>query len=100
MINNNVVAEIILEQMGGYGRLKSMVNVKNLNCTDNSLAFKFSGSRKINHVRVELKSDDTYKMEFLKVGKIDWKTVKEYDGIYCDMLVEIFEDVTGLYLSL
>lgn len=55
---------------------------------------------KCTHVRVTLMPSDTYKVEFLKVAKYDVTTVSEFDDVYCDMLKELVEEKTGLYLSL
>lgn len=63
-------------------------------------------------MKVELMWDDTYTVEFFRQtnGKIDMKTgayrepkhtVKaRYDNVYCDQLMDTFEEATGLYVTL
>ena len=84
---------------------------------DNILMFKFKGSRKANHVKITLNSMDTYDIEFMTVAKITeentkkWlnlneeefeqkmkKNKKQFAGVYCDQLIDIFESHTGLFL--
>jgi len=101
------VASTIAQQMGGTGRLKAMVGAHNLvflsDTRDGGLAFDFKGSRKANKIRVELdRGADLYNVKLYKynhrTGEI--KTVYEGEGIYFDMLIDIFEMHTGLYLTL
>lgn len=99
-MTDQTVALTIIEQLGGYGKLKTMVNARNLSCTSTSLTFKFRGCSKANCMKIELNHWDTYDVTFYKIQKCDFKIVRESDGIYCDMLIDIFESFTGLYLSL
>jgi hypothetical protein len=55
---------------------------------------------KCSHVRVTLDPSDTYTVEILNVRGATTKTVSETQGVYCDMLKELDEGKTGLYLSL
>jgi hypothetical protein len=43
---------------------------------------------------------DTYDMEFGKIRKFEYKVIKEFKGLYDDMLKSTFEDHTKLALSL
>lgn len=45
-------------------------------------------------------ADDTYFLEFGIIRGKSYKATKELQVVYCDQLVEIFESITGLYLSL
>ena len=90
-------AHTLIQQFGGPGVLRSFVAAHSFvqSKEENWLRFKFKGSRKVNCLKVTLNSLDLYKMEFYSPrGKL----VKEVDGVYCDMLVDIFEKTTGLYL--
>ena len=94
------IATTILNQLGG-NKFIVMTGAKNIAFGNGEVTFKIGrNSGKCNHVRITLKSDDTYKMEFINVRKMEWKTVKEFDGVYCDQLVEIFESHTGMYTKL
>jgi hypothetical protein len=92
------VAKVILQQMGGFGRLKAMIGAKNFSKTDNSLTFQWPSKQRStgNALKVTLKGDDTYDMEFFNGPK----SVKKYDGVYNDQLKSIFEKQTGLYLTM
>ncbi len=107
MYNN--VAEEILKQLGGRSFL-IMTGAKNL-CTTNgdnlimTLPRNESGAN-----RLEISLDyatDTYNMRFFKYSKprINIKTgafieakvkeIRSFSDVYCDMLQDIFTDVTG-----
>jgi len=92
------VAAIILKQMGGFGRLKAMIGAKNFSKTADSLTFQWPSKQRStgNALKVTLKGDDTYDMEFFNGPK----SVKKYDGVYNDQLKSIFEKQTGLYLTM
>ena len=92
------VATIILKQMGGFGRLKAMLGAKNFSKDASSLTFQWPSKQrsKGNAVKISLRGDDTYDMEFFNGPK----SVKKYDGVYNDQLKSIFEKQTGLYLTM
>ena len=89
--------------MGG-NRITAMVGASGLKrkpyATENGLQFGFGLNRKMNTVRITLNSNDLYDIEFWQITKKTCKLVSEYPDVYCDMLVDIFESETGLYLSL
>lgn len=95
------VASTIIEQLGGH-RFMLMTGAKNVSCTDNSVRMKLGrNSSNSNFLKIELNSLDLYDMTFAKVTRMgEMKSVKQYEGVYNDMLVEIFERHTGLYTSL
>jgi len=105
------VANTIIKQMGGLGKMSAMVSANGLvfgteENGDCFVQFSFKGSRKINKCKVILNWDDTYTMEFWKISLRAKNPanmcVKKSDasGLYWDMLKPEFERVTGLYLSL
>lgn len=101
------IANTIIRQMGGGGRLKAMVGAKDIYALDSGVQFRFMGSKKANKVVIDYTPDDLYKMTFLKVGRFNKKTyeikvetVETVEGVYNDQLKPIFEETTGLYLSL
>lgn len=89
-----------LNQIGGILNLQLMVGAYNFAKDKNSISFRFKGSRKMNYLKITLNSLDEYELEFGQVGRKSYKSVKKLDGVYCDQLIEIFEDTTGLYLTL
>lgn len=70
---------------------------------ENGLTFRIPGKGlardSINVVRITLTPSDEYDMEFLRLRGTTMKEVRSYRGVYCDQLVELFEEATGLYLS-
>ena len=101
-MSNLTVANTIIEQMGGAGKLTAMVGAKHFVGDETSVQFSFSGCRKANKCRVTLLPTDLYKMELLKVNKktYDLEYLYNEEGLYWDMLKPEFEQVTGLDLSL
>lgn len=95
-----------MTQMGGGGKLRAMLGVKEFVSLAEKegqlggLRFRFKGSRKVNLIEAILAPDDTYTMQFYKLGKFECNLVKEFSGFYCDGLISVFEDFTGLQLSL
>lgn len=103
MNNNNLfVANEILRQLGGAGRVSTMIGVKAFVGTENSLSFRFKARalQAINTVRVTLDPSDTYTVQFLRSNKNGVKLVSERSDVYCDDLIELVEKTTGLYLHL
>lgn len=96
------IAKTILRQLGG-GRLVMMTGAKNLLDHGNGLSFKFPNRTrsKPNYCKVILDPSDTYTVTFGRVTKYgELKNEKTVEGVYCDMLVDLFERETGLYLTL
>ena len=93
------VAETILQQLGGQ-RFTAMTGSKNYLADGNSLRITLD------------EATDTYRMRFYKytAGRLNKKTfewvpdkvveVAEFDNVYCDMLQELFTQVTWMYTRL
>lgn len=100
------IAQIILQQMGGTNRLVAMVGANGFTYgsidyngfTQPFVLFKFKMNPKMKSLRVIYEEGkDTYVMQFLgRTGKV----IKEFGDVYCDDLMDIFEETTGLYLRL
>lgn len=100
-----VIAAEIARQLGGFGRLKAMVNARDFGCGENQgepyLSFKFSMYQKANLCQVIYNQGlDTYTVRFWKVSKQKRTLVEEHEQIYNDMLIDLFESETGLDLRL
>ena len=95
------VAEEILRTLGGH-KFVVMTGAKNFAGTDNSLRMKLGRNKtNANYMEVILNSLDLYDVTFAKVTKMgEMKSVKTYDNVYNDSLVEIFESHTGMYTTL
>jgi hypothetical protein len=92
------VASEILRQLGGN---KFLVMTGATCYSDkNTLIVRFKGSKISNIVYITLNAMDTYDLKFGKFRSLQVKTIKEFEGIYNDMLRSIFEQTTGLRTSL
>jgi hypothetical protein len=99
------VANTILKQLGGAGRLKAMVGAKDFVGDKNALTFKHMKSAKGTFaVRITLLPDDTYEMQFYgwpyrgRGGIPEVKTT--VSGLHSGDLIHAFEGYTGLALGL
>lgn len=94
------IAKTLIEQIGN--RSFFMVGAKNLVAHEDGLSFKIMrNAKKVTHVDIRLAADDTYTIEFLNINmrrtKSDpRKVVSRVEGVYFDMLIELFESETDL----
>lgn len=103
----------ILKQLGGQ-RFLVMTGAKNLlySAKDNNFLSMHLTKNKIGakYLEIVLRGDDTYDMIFSTTKKVMHKDylikvdshviLKTIEGVYCDMLRDMFTDVTGLHTSL
>lgn len=100
--NPKLIINHLTTSENGMNRLCAMTGAyRFLQDPDNqSVSFKFKGSKKWNYCRITVNSTDTYDVLFMKI----WgsKEPKELltEGLYNDMLQKHFETNTGLYLTL
>ena len=98
-----MIATTILQQIGGK-RFVAMTGSRDFIDLGNGLRMNLSRN-KTSANRLEILLDeatDTYRMHFYRmtVSKhfdIKTKDIAVYEGVYCDMLEDIFTSVTGLY---
>lgn len=104
-------ADITLQQLGGSRRLKLMIGAKDFLSDDNgnTLVFKFKKGplSPANYVRITLTPADLYDVEFKKIGRLNKttfevpvETTDAFKGIGSDNLKDLFENTTGLFLTL
>jgi len=106
------VANIIYNQLGG-NKFVVMTGSKNFLEDGNTLRMALAkNASKANRLWITLEADDTYTMRFFKytAPRFSTKTytfsdekiteVRTIKGVYCDMLQELFTEVTGLYTRL
>lgn len=95
------IANEIIRQMGGAGRLNVMTGAKNFVASENSVHFRIGrNSKGVNVVRITLNAMDTYDVEYGRIHGLKYTVKAESKGIYNDMLKDDFERETGMYLSL
>lgn len=100
-IKNPAIAQTILDQFGGLGRLQIMIGAHYFSDLGNGVSFAFKGVRKANRISVTLDADDTYTVEIGKLSRSYKYTVSlKVSDIYAEQLKTIFEEHTGLLLSL
>jgi hypothetical protein len=97
--SNNTVAKEILNTLGG-SKFIVMTGAKDISYNPTSLMFKIPLSNKINHVKIELLPNDTYKVTFGSIRSVNYKVIKEFEDVYNNKLRELFESNTGLYTSI
>ena len=95
------VATTLLNQLGG-NKFRVMTGAKNFMDHGNALSMRIGrNSSNSNYLKITLNDSDLYDVRFSKVTKMgEEKSVREFNDVYNDMLVEIFESHTGMYTSL
>ena len=89
-----------LKQLGG-NKFIAMTGAKNFAVGPKGMGFKIGrNSKSINYIRIDLKSNDLYDMEFIRLRKSQIKVVKRVTGVYNDQLQKMFTKYTGMYTSL
>ena len=97
----NEIQNTMIQQLGGMGKLKAMVGASQFSAlTKYELAFKFKGSGMTNCVKITLNALDLYDIEFFRIRGSNIKPVASFLGVYAESLRGLFEETTGLYLSL
>ena len=98
----NEVSNTILAQLGGGNRVAAMIGVKRFGTSGNDLSIRFTARAKdkINYVRIVLDPSDTYTVIFSRVNKNGSTVVDTCSDVYCDVLREVIERRTGLYLTM
>lgn len=101
-----MIANTILQQLGGHG-FTIMTGSRNYINLGNGLQMSLARNKtSANRLKIILDEDkDTYTMYFYrqtltKYADIKVKEIAKYEGVYFDMLQQIFTDVTGLYTRL
>ena len=95
------VANTIYRQLCGI-KFRVMTGAKNMVSHEFALSMKIGRNKtNANFMVVELNGNDLYNVTFAKLTKMgEMKSVKEYENVYNDMLVSIFESHTGMYTTL
>lgn len=92
-----------MQQIGGK-RFAIMTGSRNfMNLGDGVRMNLARNKTSANRLAITLdKGTDTYRMQFYRMTvskhfEVKTKDIAVYEGVYCDMLEEIFTSVTGLY---
>jgi len=96
---DTTIADTILEQMGGENRLVGFIGAKIMKSKISVMMSFMEGRDGINACQVKYdEGQDLYTMTFYKLWGTKLGIIKEYDQVFCDQLVELFEETTGLML--
>ncbi|MEX3914424.1 hypothetical protein AB4672_21865 [Bacillus paralicheniformis] len=97
-----VVAETILQQLGGANKLSAMLGAKNFSFDEEDVTFSFQGCSKANMLKISLNGKDLYDVEFFKYNQRSCQcpVVESYRNVPVENLKGVIETYTGLYLSL
>ena len=95
------VARTILEQLGG-NKFAVMTGAKNFIDTGDGLSMKIGRNKtSSNYLKITLNMMDLYDIRFSRVSPMGGeRSVTEYNNVYNDSLVDVFEKHTGMYTSL
>ncbi len=97
------VANTILAQLGGSGRLRAMIGASSFLGAPKALTVRFRcrNPRRINAIKIDLDPSDTYSVSFWTVTPKQMRMVGPVvRDVYADILRQVIERTTGLYLSL
>lgn len=102
-----MIAQTILQQIGGR-RFSTMKGSKNFIDLGNGLRMSLVRNKtSANRLEIILdRETDTYTMKFYrqtfskKTFEVSKKDIALHEGVYCDMLEEMFTSTTGLYTRL
>jgi len=95
------IAKTILEQLGG-NKFVAMTGAKNFVDCGDALSMRIGRNKtSSNYLKITLNSMDTYDMKFSRVSpKGGERSVIEYNGVFNDMLDDMFTAHTGMHTSL
>lgn len=96
------IASTILSQLGG-SQFRVITGAKDFVAIESGLQFSLPSRLAkdgINKVRIHLTPGDTYRVEYLKIRGSSVQVVSVHEEVYCDGLINSFEQTTGLSASL
>ena len=93
---SDFVAQVILNQLGGAGKIKTMIGAKDFVNLGSGLGFKYPTAK---YVEIKLNGKDLYDLTFKSIRGMKVKELAKYTDIYSEDLVKTFEKETSLYLS-
>lgn len=94
------VANTIYEQLGGR-KFSLMTGAKNFIGSAKSLRMTLPRNKSgAKYLEIELRGNDTYTMRFSKMKGLNVLVLKEYEDVYSNQIVSVFEKVTEYYTQL
>jgi hypothetical protein len=100
------ISDTIIKQMGGFNRIKSMTGCDAITTDKYSIHIvNFKGSKKYNQCIVTyIPKHDLYDMKIYRFDansiQKGERNVENFEQLFFDQLVDMFEETTGIKLSL
>ena len=97
------IGQEILRQIGGKGRIAVMTGAKNFLLTERGISFRlprYAHKGWVNYVAIDLDPSDTYTIRTCRISGADVREMSNDSGVYCDSLLCVLEEKTGLRFSL
>lgn len=103
-MSDMTVANTIATQLGGIGRLRTLCGAKQFIGSEDSLAIHLPPSStkgRADRIVIRLNADDLYEVRTMKFVRrtLECVTLETREGVFCDNLMDVFEDMTGLFLT-
>lgn len=97
---NNEFQSSVVNHLGGMRALVVMLGANSFVGDDGEIGFRFKGSRKANHLRVDLGAEHgKFDMHFYKCGAAKATLVESFEGVNARSMAYVFERVTDLALT-
>ena len=96
-----MIAETIVKQLGGAGKLQMFIGLKQVLTEGNGVTLVFPKPKHagaVNRVRITLNGKDLYDMEFIRTRGKTVKVVSQFDDVFAEDIRDRFEEGTGLYI--
>lgn len=99
------VAQEIIRQLGGTGRLSALVGAHTFVYEQNKkgetiVSFKIKASPIVNLIKITYTVLDTYTVECIKYKDLDIKVISKKEDVYEDNLLDILEEACKCYFTL
>lgn len=97
-MKNHEIAREIIRQIGRPAFF--MMGAQNLMADESAITFRIRGSRKYNHVRIELNGSDLYDITFTRIRALKIAAQDVIEDVYVESLHDVISYHTGLALAL
>jgi len=96
---NKKIASTIINQFGGFGKLKAMTGAYNFVAVENGISFRIK-NRSANYIKIILNAKDLYDVEIGRINGTNYKVILNKKDVYAENIKGLIEKETGMYLGL
>ena len=96
---NKKIASTIINQFGGFGKLKAMTGAYNFVAVENGISFRIK-NRSANYIKIILNAKDLYNVEIGRINGTNYKVILNKKDVYAENIKGLIEKETGMYLGL